>query len=491
VVAETEALYGLTLPREYAAFLKQGRFKGRDLFVENAGEVYFVVARKLHGYRGEDRELVGATGDDIRRQLFASADGVDLATLVPFARLGDEDGLGSSVLAIDISKANKHGQCPVLLYEHDAGTFEEIASTIEKLLEEYAGDGDDGDDDDDDDDVPVAGPRVARTRPNPTTPRARVPVLSFTPTTKPTATNKVSFERVRQSVIAGGTWYVLDERGFVIAWIPGKPTIIDRTLLASWDTAAGAIVDAEGSAVVVSCKGVLARIDGSKLRVERKASKIYGERHNGIAAGWDSLRRRHVVWGGEVKRKPSNDTLVFERTDWRVLDESPRPKDRAMGPFPFGYRMLFDAALRCMVRFGPKTVSLLRDDEWVTYDVKGYSRLGKGPRALTRYEGVHYFPMHDRSSGETLLLNVLTATLVRFDLGGCEVVATIEPFAFAADPSHVFAPFCEPGGTEPLIAFDARTRVLFAQQRTSATRYALPLAEVFEDAHARGPRRAG
>jgi hypothetical protein len=136
VVAATEAKYGVRLPREYAEFLKNGLYRDRDLVLDGAGNVYFVVVDKVHGH--SDSELYGGDGDGIRGEIFSSAleVGQDLSTFVPFARLGDEDTLASGSLAIDVSRAKKNGLCPVLLYEHDDGSFEEVAASIKEFLEE-------------------------------------------------------------------------------------------------------------------------------------------------------------------------------------------------------------------------------------------------------------------------------------------------------------------------------------------------------------------
>jgi hypothetical protein len=136
-VAATEAMYGVRLPREYAEFLRKGLYRDKKLVLDGGGTVYFVVVDKVHGH--SDAELNGHEegGDGVRGEMFSSAQevGTDLSTFVPFARLGDADGLGSGSLAIDVSRASKAGICPVLLYEHDDGSFDEVAGSIKEFLE--------------------------------------------------------------------------------------------------------------------------------------------------------------------------------------------------------------------------------------------------------------------------------------------------------------------------------------------------------------------
>lgn len=204
---------------------------------------------------------------------------------------------------------------------------------------------------------------------------------------------------------------------------------------------------------------------------------------------------RLVVWGGEAKGRKLNDTLFFEGKKWRVAKKaSPQPADFKHGNKDstwVGTNMIFDTALGALVRFGWESVFVLQADEtWKPYVPKGY-------KASVSERAWGHVPVHDPATGETLLVDFAgderktmrdaPSRLVRFDLGGCEVLGTIElPKETARKRQHDAAPYhalCQ------TFSYDPTTQSLFAQVlEDAAGTYQLAFGDAFARAKALGAR---
>lgn len=152
-------------------------------------------------------------------------------------------------------------------------------------------------------------------------------------------------------------------------------------------------------------------VEESALFKERKGAHVAAD-----ASG------RIVSWGGVIKNRKQNDTLVLEGGAWRAVKKASRlPVDfkptRSAVP---EFHVAFDAALGALVRFGHQDVAVLgAGDVWTASSPPEYTALVQD-RAWT------HVPVHDAESGETLLLDLAANRVVRFDLGGCAQVAEIQ-----------------------------------------------------------------
>jgi hypothetical protein len=203
---------------------------------------------------------------------------------------------------------------------------------------------------------------------------------------------------------------------------------------------------------------------------------------------------RLVVWGGEANGRKLNDTLFFEKGAWRPAKKSsPQPADFKHGNKDgvyVGCGAVFDSALGTMVRFGFEEVAVLQPDEtWKLEIPKGYKD------NISECTWGHV-PIHDRETGETLVLDFEAdewstpkspARLMRFDLGGCQPVATVDyPPELARKRQHDTAAHHALAET---FCYDPKTKALFAQALDNSTgSYRLDLAEAFAAAKAMGPR---
>jgi len=172
-------------------------------------------------------------------------------------------------------------------------------------------------------------------------------------------------------------------------------------------------------ALAVLTDGVICRFDGSSWTRTDETIPDFKERTDfGIARVGDT--ERLVVWGGEVKNRKSNDT--FFRDDeggWRKHEKaSPRPKDFGSKHY-VDFDLFWDSTLERVVRLGWEECFTLEGEVWKAWEPKDYQSCA----GASRYE---HLPVHDPKTGETLLVNLVTRTAIRFDLDGCARVATLE-----------------------------------------------------------------
>jgi predicted DNA-binding WGR domain protein len=182
----------------------------------------------------------------------------------------------------------------------------------------------------------------------------------------------------------------------------------------------GNIVDMGDHALAVARTGRLYRCDGASWTKTKESVPEFGERTDFVLARRDSGDEL-IIWGGEVKNRKSNDTFFLEHGKWHKNKKaSPRPADFAHGKDDIyvDFEALWDSSLQRFVRFGFDEVATLEGELWQGHVPKHYAKLA-GSR---RFE---HLPVHDRESGETLLVNLEKQTVLRFDLSGCTQVATL------------------------------------------------------------------
>ncbi|MFT3709812.1 MAG: hypothetical protein QM817_19455 [Archangium sp.] len=234
----------------------------------------------------------------------------------------------------------------------------------------------------------------------------------------------------------------------------------------------------------VNTKGAIAEFTGDSWKALRKGDAAFKERRE-FAAAFDP-QGRLVVWGGEVKNRKQNDTLILENGKWRVVKKaSPQPSDFKHGKDGtyVDFQMLFDSTLGRMVRFGFDDLALQQDDEtWAAVKPKGYTKAAISSRAWG------HFPAHDPESGETLLVDFENARIVRFDLAGVTEVEKIEwPAALLPKKQHDTA-------AHHLIsesfAYDPKSKTISAADLNESTSlFSLDLTPVFAKAKALGARK--
>jgi hypothetical protein len=223
------------------------------------------------------------------------------------------------------------------------------------------------------------------------------------------------------------------------------------------------------------------RLEGNEYVEVAKAQPVFKERSDFLLVH-DPARDRLIAWGGEIKGRKANDTLFFDGKTWTAAKRaSPLPKDFKPTDVPFvDFNAIYDSALERVVRFGWDEVAVLDGDSWKPNTPKQYKKL-LGPRAR------NHFPAHDAATGETLLVDLETARVVRFDLDECKEVAPfVYPDAGKTDDENETAG--ERFATE--LAYDPTTRTVQAQHESDKwARHALDLSEAFEAARRLGPRK--
>jgi predicted DNA-binding WGR domain protein len=179
------------------------------------------------------------------------------------------------------------------------------------------------------------------------------------------------------------------------------------------------ILDMGDHALAIGHSGKLYRFDGASWTKTNESVPEFSDRSEFLAVR-QAERDDLIVWGGEVKNRKSNDS--FFRTDgkWRKNKKaSPRPADFAHGKDDIyvDFAIVWDTTLQRALRLGYDEVATLAGELWQAHAPKHYTKL-VGSR---RWE---HLPVHDRQTGETLLVNLEERTIVRFDLSGCTKVAT-------------------------------------------------------------------
>jgi hypothetical protein len=287
----------------------------------------------------------------------------------------------------------------------------------------------------------------------------------------------------RHHAVVNGTWYATNRRGlYTMRWTErGWEELVDDKqgeALLGRDTNGGLVATPDGL-VAISNKGAVFRFDGKAWKLVSKASAVFKERSEFLAA-WDGTRL--VVWGGEVKNRKANDTIVWDGKGWTAVKKSsPMPLFKNKQADFLEYTVVHDAALGRLVRFGFTEVATLEGEVWTPTKPKGYS---VGPR---RWEHV---PAHDPRTGETLVVDFEKRSILRFDLGGCAEVATFEyPREVVEERerdrssvSHYFYEDC---------VFDPATRSIHMQHAgDSLARMRLDLSRAFDAAAKLGARKA-
>lgn len=294
----------------------------------------------------------------------------------------------------------------------------------------------------------------------------------------------------------GGVWYATGTHSLrTWKWIDGAwKEIVDKKegeKIGGWEILK--LIGADRLYAVMASGAVFALEADQWKAVGKKDPAFKGRTDFALAV---DATGRLVVWGGEAKGRKLNDTLFFEQNKWRVAKKaSPQPADFKHGnkdSMWVGTNMIFDTTIGALVRFGYEAVFVLQEDEtWKPHVPKGY-------KASISERAWGHVPVHDPATGETLLIDFAgderktmdaPARLVRFDLGGCEVLATIDyPKEIARKRQHDAAAY---HALNQSFSYDSTTQSLVAQVlEDAAGTYQLPLGEWFARAKARGARTA-
>ena len=295
---------------------------------------------------------------------------------------------------------------------------------------------------------------------------------------------------------AAGRWHLMGYSSLgLMAWTPeGWETVVapeaQRDL---WDgrlrdeagvNALVGLVDADGTLLAVVNDGqVFALEEGAWVR-RAEADDALWKRRMWAHVAWDPEARRVVAWGGEVRGRRSNDVLLLdlEAGAWR--------KARARSPQPRAYgrpkdegsvtqQLVWDHGLGALLRIGWEEAAVLEGEVFQPARPAGMAeRNARDWRAVAS----------DPKTGETLIVSFEHGTVLRFDLGRCEPVATFtlprEDLRLGhTNESLAYRVVCEDW------AFDAATRRLHVQNGDDRWgHYVLDLGPAFEAAAARGPR---
>lgn len=216
-----------------------------------------------------------------------------------------------------------------------------------------------------------------------------------------------------------------------------------------------AAADARGTPMALTNRGTLWAFEEGTWTRTHDGPPSFADRSDASIA-WDIAGERLVVFS-------NGDTFFFANGAWTKSKKRDAAKEDV--------RLLYDGALGRVVRFAADGVALLEGREWTRASPPHYAKLC-GPRLWER------FPAHDAKTGETVLVNLERRAVVRFDVAGCEDVATIEL------PEDVAALTIR-----ETLSFERSTRLLHAQNpQRSSQRLALDLGHAFDDARSLGPR---
>jgi hypothetical protein len=296
---------------------------------------------------------------------------------------------------------------------------------------------------------------------------------------------------------AGGAWYALGSHS-LRTWRYDDGTWKEVTSKEVGEKVGGwevlQLVAARDHLHAVMQTGAVFALDGARWDAIAKKDSAFKQRTSFALAA--DPHGRLMVWGGEAKGRKLNDTLFLENKRWRVVKKtSPQPADFKHGrkdDVYVGTSAVWDTSLDTFVRFGFEEVAvLLADETWKPYKPKGYKE-NVGPREWG------HVPVHDAETGETLIVDFegtsawekaasRPAQVLRFDLGGCTPLATIEyPKELAPQKQHDAAAFHAIAET---FSYDPATRSLYAQvKEDSAGTYRLDLAPLFAKAKSLGAR---
>ena len=242
------------------------------------------------------------------------------------------------------------------------------------------------------------------------------------------------------------------------------------------------VASAEGLLAVAESGAVFA-FDGDDWTQRCAASAVFKQREEAMLACEPG--GRVLAWGGKLRGRKSNNTLLLEASDWRQLKgKSDKPKDFAAasgrGGTTIDFTCTFDTTLGCLVRFGYEEAALLDGETWRGKTPKGYKR-AIGPRFF------QHVAAHDAESGETLLIDLEGGRISRFDLQGCVELARFDyPAALQPAKQHDTPAWAR---LRDSFCVDKAGRALKAQVLDDAWgSYRLDLAPAFEAARAVGPR---
>ena len=291
----------------------------------------------------------------------------------------------------------------------------------------------------------------------------------------------------------GDAWFIADRSLATLEWTR-SPTAGWRQVTSAKEgeaalpksERAGAIAATPAGLVAVTQTGSVMRLEAGAWKLVAKGSTAFKGRVS-FQLVHDAGTGRLVAWGGEVKNRRSNDTLFFDGKAWaQAKTTSPQPKDLfAKGYEHVDFALYFDEGLERVVRLSKSDVAVLEGDAWKSYTPKGYTE-------VTDRRSWQHFPASEAqsASGETLLLNLQTQKIARFDLAACTVVgsfdypAEIVASAVRENNAHnVFSFF------HKHMLFDPAARAVDVQYpKDTFARYALALGASFDAARKLGPR---
>ncbi len=296
---------------------------------------------------------------------------------------------------------------------------------------------------------------------------------------------------------ADGAWYALGSHSLTAWRWDGSAWQVVTTKevgekIGGWERLQ--LVAARGHLHAVMQSGAVFALEKDRWTAIAKKDSAFKKRTDFALAA--DPHGRLMVWGGEANGRKLNDTLFLENKRWRAVKKtSPQPADFKHGrkdDVYVGTSAIWDTALGAFVRFGFEEVAVLQADEtWKPYKPKGYKE-NVGPRDWG------HVVAHDPETGETLIIDFegtsawqkpasRPAQVLRFDLGGCTPLATIEyPKELGPQKQHDAAAFHALADT---CSFDPTTRSLYAQvKEDSAGTYRLDLGPLFVKAKSLGAR---
>jgi hypothetical protein len=246
----------------------------------------------------------------------------------------------------------------------------------------------------------------------------------------------------------------------------------------------GLVEGPNGTPWCVANDGQVFAFEGATWVARGEADEKLWKHRMWASLAFDPSEKRLVAWGGEVNGRRSNHVLLFdiEEGRWRKAKKS-SPKPRGHGrPKEAGsvaYQLYWDHGLEALVRMGWEEAAVLVGER---FEPALPPRMGELSSRHWRAVAA------DSATGQALVLDFESGAVFRFDLAGCEPVATV---ALPVDDLRLghtnedlaYRVICDDW------AFDPATRRLHVQNADDRWgHYTVDLGPAFEAAAKLGPR---
>ncbi|MCG8420737.1 MAG: hypothetical protein MJE77_22685 [Proteobacteria bacterium] len=240
--------------------------------------------------------------------------------------------------------------------------------------------------------------------------------------------------------------------------------------------------DRAGHLVIVAHQGGVYELHGDEWRAREVDNREFGERMMNCLVAYDPDEDRYLAWHCDDIHERKHDTLELKDGKWRKLG----PVDGSLsGIFRIPstdelieFGLIYDSFLRRFLRFDSDQIAVLDGDQWI------------GAAASLDQAGLdspYRQAVHDRTSGETLIIDFGRQRIARFDLAEIHLLTSYDwPDGLVeSDPSSgvLSFPF-----TSRCPYWPETRRLAVYDPDDHYGNYYLELGPVFDFARSLGPR---